>query len=358
MPVIYVEPPVVGPARHPHGPAHLWKVNDSCHVLPSPGGLPGDRAVSTINAIVQKRLGCSIAEALARLDLKCAALWIDRIESAALLDRFPESTIVYDCVDEEWTFGRLHWKKHLRRLELALVDRADVTIAASAGLCRRLSAMTSRVELVPNGCDFEHFSRTASWPRNCPDLPRPGAPIIGFIGGITRRALDYDLLEFSLTRLRHCQFVFVGAFDAASKRAIGGRENVTLLGPRDYSDLPAYLSSFDAAIIPYAVGREIDYVYPKKLHEYLAAGKPVVATDLPELRPFEGVIRIGRSPDEFVRLLEASLRENADPALSRRLVAQRQAVAKKNTWAGRVEQIAALLDAVLRRRGFPGILEK
>jgi glycosyltransferase involved in cell wall biosynthesis len=175
--------------------------------------------------------------------------------------------------------------------------------------------------------------------------------VIGFVGGVTRRALDHGLLRHAFAALRDCRFVFVGSYDASSERAFVRAPNATLLGARDYSDIPSYLAAFDVAIIPYVVGGQIDYVYPKKLHEYLAAGKPVVATDLPELRPFEGIIRIGRSPDEFVRKIEGCLQENADAALSARLAAERMALAKANTWEHRVNRIVELLDAGLPNEG-------
>jgi len=356
MPVVYVEPPLFG-RRLSHASNRLRTVKDGCYVLSARNGIPGDRVAGPINWLVQKRLARAVREALSHLALECAVLWVDRVESAALLDRFPGALVVYDCADEEWTFGRLRRRSYLRQLERVVAARADITIASSSRLHQRLSRIARRVELVPNGCDFEHFSRCVRQVDRPSDLPLGSSPRIGFVGGVARRALDYPLLRHAFTCLPGCQFVFVGAFDAASERVIAGRENATLLGARDYSEIPSYLASFDAAIIPYTVGGQIDYVYPKKLHEYLAAGKPVVATDLPELRRFEGVIKIARSPDEFVRLIEECLRENADPALSARLVAERRAVARQNTWEHRVKQIVTLLDAELRKRGLSAILE-
>ncbi len=357
MPVIYIEPPLVGRSLRSPASGPLRTVKDGCHVLPAPNGLPGDRFASPVNWIVQRRLARSLVEALGRLDLECAVLWVDRIQSAALLDRFPEALVVYDCVDEAWTFGRLRRRSYLRQVERFLARRADITIASSHGLRQRLSRIARRVELVPNGCDFAHFSRPARRLDRPSDLPPAGSAHIGFIGGVARRSLDYGLLRFAAARLPDCRFVFVGAFDAASKRALGEGKNIALLGAQPYSDLPSYLASFDVAIIPYAVGGQIDYVYPKKLHEYLAAGRPVVATDLPALRPFEGVVKIGRSRDEFVALIQECLKESADPALSARLAAQRRAVAAGNTWEHRVEQIVGLLDTGLRERGLRAILD-
>ncbi|MBN1460333.1 MAG: glycosyltransferase [Armatimonadetes bacterium] len=357
MPVVYVEPPVAGRARRSTQSTPLRAVGDDCHVLSTGDGLPGDRFASRINSLVQRRLGRSISRALARLQYECSVLWVDRIQSAALLSSFADALIVYDCVDEEWTFGRFGRESHLRRLEQTLAGRADITIASSNRLCRRLSGFTANVECVPNGCDFAHFSRPIANLDLPPDTTSIGSPRIGFVGGIARRSVDHELVRFAASRLPECHFVFVGAADAHSAHAFAGLDNVALLGARDYRDLPAYLAAFDVTMIPYLAGGEIDYVYPKKLHEYLAAGKPVVATDLPELRPFEGIIRIGRSGDEFVRAIEDCLSENADPVLSERLRAERRAVAREHTWQDRAAQIVALLDKGLQKRGLPAMVE-
>jgi glycosyltransferase involved in cell wall biosynthesis len=351
LPVIYVEPPRRTRVSPWHESGGLRRIKGDCYVLSPSQAVPGDRLLSSVNRRVQRRVADAVDSALSHLGFGCSVLWIDRIESAPLLDHFPAAFAVYDCVDEQWTFGRLRRPRHLCRLEKMVASRSHLTIASSNRLRQRLSAIAPQVELIPNGCDFEHFSRATDTSRCPSDIPSDGAAVIGFVGGVTRRALDHRLLRHAFAALRDCRFVFVGSYDGSSERAIAREPNATLLGARDYTDIPSYLASFDVAIIPYVVGGQIDYVYPKKLHEYLAAGKPVVATDLPELRSFEGTIRIGRSPDEFVQKIEECLQENADAALSRRLAAERMAVAQANTWEHRVDRIVELLDAGLPNEG-------
>jgi len=341
--VLYVEPPQRGADSR-----GVWSVNDRCYVLPSLPALPGDRVSGRINRSVQHRVATSIRAALAARGQECAVLWIDRIHSVALVEAFPGAQVVYDCVDEEWSFGRLCRRSHLQRLETMLVDRADLVLASSRGLQRRLSAGGRRVDFVPNGCDFAHFSRAAG-PRPL-DLPPADRPLLGFVGSVTRRALDLSLLARVFSLLPECRFAFVGSADAASAEVIARAANATLLGPKPYAGLPDYVTQFDVCLIPYLVGGRIDYVYPKKFHEYLAAGKPVVATDMPELRAFAGVIEIGRTPEEFVGKIEECLRAQADPARAIRLREERQTVARENTWEKRVEQILALWDSELPSR--------
>jgi len=343
LPVLYVEPPQRGADSR-----EVWSVNDRCYVLPSLSAPPGDRVSGRVNQHVQHRVAKSIRAALAARGQECAVLWIDRIQSVALVEAFPSARVVYDCVDEEWSFGRLCRRGYLRRLEAALLSRAHVVLASSRGLQQRLSAGGREVELVPNGCDFAHFSRPAG-PRPS-DLPPADRPLLGFVGSVTRRALDLSLLARVFSLLPECRFAFVGSADAASAEVIARASNATLLGAKPYMELPDYVAHFDVCLIPYLVGRQIDYVYPKKLHEYLAAGKPVVATDMPELRAFAGVIEIGHTAEQFAASIEDCLRAQADPARALRLREERQAVAQENTWEKRVEQILAVWGSELTPR--------
>jgi len=98
--------------------------------------------------------------------------------------------------------------------------------------------------------------------------------------------------------------------------------------------------------MPYSLTGHVLSAYPAKLHEYLAAGRAVVATALPELRPFENVVWLAKSQDDFVRMVGRVLADGASAEAS----AARADVARANTWDQRVAEIASILDALLRRR--------
>jgi glycosyltransferase involved in cell wall biosynthesis len=344
-PILYIEPPTRA-ARNQRKDL-LLQVAPRVYVLPSQSALPGDRLSGTINTMIQRRLAGIIKVELKKLNADCDLLWIDRIQSQALVDYFPRAAVVYDCVDEEWSFGRSCNRRYLHNLERRLLERADVVFASSGSIYKRLAQYTDRAALVPNGCDFDHFAQPATYFSRPADLPDVAAPIIGFVGCITRRSMDWRLLEVACRALPNCQFVFVGWTDASAHNFAKQHVNVLLIGSKPYAELPAYLAAFDVAIIPYVVGGSIDYVYPKKLHEYLAAGKPVVVTDLPELRQFRHIVKIATNSDEFVRHIESCLIENADAQLSSSLIAQRRALACENTWEKRVARINEILDAAL-----------
>src|SRR4029077_8433171 len=89
--------------------------------------------------------------------------------------------------------------------------------------------------------------------------------------------------------------------------ALRSRSNVVFLGRKDHSAVPAYLRMFDVALMPYSLTGHVLSAYPAKLHEYLAAGRAVVATALPELRTYANVVWLAQSDDEFVQMIGRAL---------------------------------------------------
>jgi glycosyltransferase involved in cell wall biosynthesis len=127
--------------------------------------------------------------------------------------------------------------------------------------------------------------------------------------------------------------------------ALKAQPNVHFAGRQPLSALPRYLKAFDVALLPYNLGGHTHSIYPLKLHEYLAAGRSVLATALPELRPFADAIRIAADAAEFIRLVPEALADN-EPARQ----AERSALARGHTWEQRVSSVHQALDARLATR--------
>ena len=133
-----------------------------------------------------------------------------------------------------------------------------------------------------------------------------------------------------------------------SRRSIDGcfpivLEEFFLLGPRPYAELPRYVKGFDACIIPYNQNESTRGSLPMKFFEYLAAGKPVVATDLPTLAEFRAHFYPAHSAEEFSTALQAALNEG----LSR--TAARMSIAQKYSWDVRMAEIERIVEDTLAR---------
>ena len=257
--------------------------------------------------------------------------------SVDVVGRLGEIADVYFCMDD---FLHLPTTSPamLAPLEARLLERVDAVVATAESLTRSKRPRTGRAYHLPQGVNFEHFAVRRAVPAEMSALPRP---IVGFAGSIYDR-LDYQLLDDIAAAIPTGTVVLIGP--VAGRRPEFRQPNVRLLGLRPYRELPAYIQAFDVAIIPYVLNAETVAVDPLKLLEYLAAGVPVVATDLPEIRQRAGAVSVAATRDQFVATV---LRDAAAPRTN---VEERQAFARQHGWERRAEQLLAILAEVVATR--------
>jgi len=113
---------------------------------------------------------------------------------------------------------------------------------------------------------------------------------------------------------------------------IRASRNVHYFGARPRTELPPWLDHMDANVMCYRLDQEGYWsgVFPLKLFEHLACGRPVVATALPSLLAYGNVVRLARDADEWLHELPAALAEDSTEART-----ARQSVAAGNTWQQR-----------------------
>jgi glycosyltransferase involved in cell wall biosynthesis len=266
-------------------------------------------------------------------------LWVYIPTVARYLDLLPSRGLVYHCIDRWWAFSEYD-STEMRRCHEILCRRADHVFASSRELfddCRQLS---DHVSYLPHGVDARHFATAVAGPIARPaDLPSSSRPIVGFIGLID------DWVDLSLVRAvalanPSADVVLIGAARAPVD-ALAGLPNVYLLGRKPFAELPAYLASFEVALIPFVLNDLTRAVNPIKLREYLGAGVPVVTTALPELAPFRGHTGVDIADDDAGFVAAVSQR------LARPIGAQeRQALSASmagESWSARLDQ---MLDQV------------
>ena len=195
-----------------------------------------------------------------------------------------------------------------------------------------------------NGADFAHFSHTNG---TAPEVGALSGPVIGFAGNLTAEKVDLDLLEAAARLRPEWSFVLVGppAENArAGLRRLEGLGNVHVLGFRPYDELPAYVSGFSVGVIPYRSTAYTRNCSPLKVFEYLAAGKAVVASGVPELGGMEPDVALADGAEAFVAAVESALAADSSDAVERR-----RQLAEKNTWDARTERLLGLVGGRLAR---------
>lgn len=267
-----------------------------------------------------------------REDAQCGQLVsiVDLPFWRCIAQSLPGNTLVYDCMDYHAGFGTNG--EAMLQEEDALISEADLVITTSQRL-HDLIAETRPNVLIRNGAEVAFF---ASKPERL--MARGERPVIGYFGAISEW-FDIGLVVSVAKALPDCDFVFVGSTFGCDVRAAEKLPNVRFLGEKPYAELPAFLHAFDVCLIPFLITELTRCTNPVKVYEYLAAGKPVVATPLPELEAIEAPVHIAADAPAFVTAICQGLAEQADQALS----ANRAAWAQANDWQSRTEALQAAL---------------
>ena len=220
---------------------------------------------------------------------------------------------VFDAMDELSKFKFA--PAHLLELEQELIDKADIVFTGGSSLYEAKKHRHPSVHCFPSSVDRAHFAKARAQgfdPADQEDLPRPR---LGFYGVIDER-FDTDLLDKVAEMRPQWSFVMVGPVVKISEEELPKRPNIHYLGGKTYAQLPAYLSGWDVALMPFAMNESTEFISPTKTPEYLAGGKPVVSTPVKDVvrtyGDLEGV-KIASTPEQFVAACEAALELSANP---------------------------------------------
>jgi glycosyltransferase involved in cell wall biosynthesis len=297
-----------------------------------------------------RRLG-GFSDAALRRQVRLAAsllrfsnptLWINDVTYAPLIRTTGWST-VYDVTDD-WLAAPFAPRElaRLRRMERLALDHADAVTVCSTNLAQS-RGQSRLVSLIPNAVDIEHFRRPRPRPR---DLPTP--PVAVYVGTLHESRFDVDLLLDVAVSLPFLRVVLVGpnSLAEASRQRLASVSNVTLLGPRKYEDVPAYLQHSDVIIVPHLANRFTESLDPIKSYECLAVDRPTVATPVGGFRSLGDAVTVA-TPARFAACVQEKL--DADGGAPRRRSAP-------PTWFERADQFQRVLEAISKspRRGHPG----
>jgi len=239
---------------------------------------------------------------------------------------------VYYCVDR-WDAFAMYDSGLMAGLDEKCCRNADVVIASSQDLFEHCLKFNLNTHLITHGVDYEHFASSLN-----SAIGLPSGKTIGFIGLISEW-VDQDLLVKMADEISDSHIMLIGKADVSVEK-LEKKKNIHLLGPKPFRDLPSYIAEFAVGIIPFIVNDLTRAVNPIKLREMLAAGCPVVSTDLPEVEKYRSVgLEIAGDQLEFVRLV----RERLDVPLTKEQKQSMSDMVKDETWEIKVKQILDLV---------------
>jgi glycosyltransferase involved in cell wall biosynthesis len=287
---------------------------------------PGSRLAAWFN---RASLRQQIGQVMAAAKMTRPIVWTSLPTALPVVGALNEYALVYYAGDD---FGALAGVDHrpVLAMEKKLADKADLIIAASPQIAERFSAEKTRV--LAHGVDYVQFAGPV--PRAA-DLPS-GRPIAGFYGSISEW-IDTEALAQAAAALPGWDFVLIGRIET-DVTTLKHHPNIHLLGPRTHGQLASYCQHWDVSLLPFKRSRQIDASNPLKLREYLAAGKPVLASyDFPAAVSFSEAIIIAGQGETFS---EAILRAHAD----KRPKTFRQSFVLKESWQSRAATLKQWLE--------------
>ena len=311
----------------------------------SPASLPffGSATARKLN---RQMIGAQIRKLAQSRGLTKPILWIAIPTAAEMIGAFDESAIIYQVSDkyDANTMDHATDPALIRKLHEQAIDRADLVFYSGRKLFDEATRGRDHSYLLEQGVDYERWSKVTTL-SIAPEIDKIPHPRLGYFGAIEPWLVDQELIKRAARERPSWQWIFIG--NRSRGIEIEDLPNTHFLPPVQYEELPAYAAGFDVCVLPWETEQAFtSYGSAIKVREYLASGKPVVISPLPEYEPMGDVLRIARSRDEFLRLVEDALNENDESAS-----AKRQASVASGTWDARAEWVSDLIEKTLAKKG-------
>lgn len=281
---------------------------------------------------------------LKKLNINKNILWTYNPLTLDLLNTDGYEKLVYHCVDEIKAQPGMP-VEILETSDSNLTKKSDVVFATAPKLYETRKLLNKNTFYFSNVADFKHFNQAISCNFPAPaDIAVIQSPIIGFIGAISGYKVNFDLIKSMAISHPDYNFVLIGKVGEGEPGTdvslLENMNNIHLLGPKNYDDLPAYLKAIDVAMLPNQINEYTDSMFPMKFFEYLAAGKPVVSVNLKSISEHKNVCYLSHTYEEFSRNLKDAVENDDEIKLNQRL-----ALARECTYEGRMKKMLKVLGS-------------
>ncbi len=312
---------------------NIWNLSPK-HISLSINWMSPGFAYRLLNKWNNKRFAKSIRTALLDLNIKEFIIFNDNYFFNGLyLKEFLRPTLYIYYIRDFLTI-QSYFKKHGTLAEMELIKKTDAVVANSLYLKEYAGQFNRKSFDVGQGCEVDMFHEDLV--EKIPaDLKTIASPIIGYIGFLTSMRLSIPLLIAIAERNENWSVVLVGPEDNDFENSkLHQLKNVHFIGRREPSQLPAYVKGFDVCINPQEINLLTIGNYPRKVDEYLAMGKPTVATATKAMEVFKEYTYLAHDHSEFIGAIETALLEK-DEDLKRKRIA----FARSHTWENSVKEI-------------------
>ncbi|MDE3213026.1 MAG: glycosyltransferase [Bacteroidota bacterium] len=329
----------ISPIRHVA--PQLW-VLDLPFLVWSVNGLPDGWMFDWANRINNRKIFRYVRMAASELGFKDVIHYIDNdIYRSYYSKEFLSPVLsVYYRRDNLQPFP--YWKKHVARLEPKLIEKSDLVLCNSPQIAAFAQPYNTHTEIVGSGVDISAYDpeRDFTVPESMAHIPTPR---IGYIGDITSLRLDPELIYHAASKSPGYSFVMIGGEDDVFKaHRLHELKNVYFLGSVPKIEVARYMAAMQVCTNPQLVNEITIGNYPRKADEYLAMGKPVVATYTKAMELFWDHVYLSKSPEEFKQSIERALMEDCPEKRAARI-----RFARSHSWEANVSGIYRHIEAHL-----------
>jgi len=297
-PVLFTEEPMFGDGApslvitQPHP-----NVFRAVPMLPTAGHTDADAQWRTVLALLQEALRRH--RLIGRRFDEPIQWFYSPMTAPHFLGAFDARCVVYDCMDELANFRFA--PSDLAQRERFLLARADLVFTGGYQLYETKASHHDNVHFYGCGVDVDHYGKArleeTAVPPELAALPRP---VFGYFGVIDER-IDYALIDRLAVEFPQASIAMVGPVAKVERHTLPARPNIHWLGQRGYEALPSLVKGFDVCMMPFALSEATRYVNPTKTLEYMAAGKPIVSTAVPDVvRHFTPIVEVAHDHGAFV----------------------------------------------------------
>jgi glycosyltransferase involved in cell wall biosynthesis len=319
---------------------NLWNLYPARHVFPI-SQLKNNAIFDFINKLNNNRFASEIQFAIDKLGFRNYILFndSDMFKSFYLKEILKPQCYIYYTRDN--LLAVKYWQTQGKRIEPLHMAKADIVVSNSKYLSRLASEHNSVSCFVGQGCDIKAF-KAENETKLPDDIATIKYPVIGYIGALKSLRLDINIIEHIAITKKDWNIVMVGPEDDEFRKSnLHNLKNIHFLGPKNENELPAYLKAFDVAINPQILNEVTIGNYPRKIDEYLAMGKPTVATRTEAMEYFSDFVSLAENKEEWVEAIESELK-NDNPVFHK----SREKFAGEHTWENTVNEIYKIIANV------------
>lgn len=313
--------------------ANLYNLYPNC-LIESINWISSTTIFKLLNKINNKRLVKAISPILKQLEFKDFILFndSDMFRSFYLIELLKPKLSIYYSRDN--MIATDYYKRHGKLLEAELIAKSNLCVANSEYLKKYCQQFNANSFYVGQGCDFAIFDQPIIAEVSA-ELQELKFPIIGYVGVLTVARLDIDLIYYIALNKPEWNIVLVGPEDVAFKDSkLHDLKNIHFLGAQPPEDLPKYINFFDICFNPQILNALTVGNYPRKIDEYLALGKPTIATRTETMDVFKEHVYLANTKEQYVEGIESLIKHN-----TKELEEARKKFALSHTWKNSVNAI-------------------